>query len=87
MHGDDFTFFVALNELGSIGEKMEHCNTIERRGLLGSGQGESREIVILGRTAGWTDSGIDNEAVERHAEELMREFRLREDSKPVATQQ
>ena len=64
---------------------MEHWNTIERRGLQGSGQGESREIVILGRTAGWTDSGIDNEAVERHAEELMREFRLREDSKPVAT--
>ena len=66
---------------------MEHWNNIERRGLLGSGQGESREIVILGRTAGWTDSGIDNEAVERHAQELMREFRLREDSKPVATQQ
>ena len=41
--------------------------------------------MILGRTTCWADSGIEYEADERHAEELMKELCWGEESKPVAS--
>ena len=64
--------FLSLNKCVSIREKMEMWYTTKHRGLIGSVQGETPEIVTLARTVCWADSGIVYEADERHAEELMK---------------
>jgi len=51
---------------------------------MGSGVGEIREVVILGRTVGWTTEGIEYEADEKHRKTLMKRAGLEEGSKAAA---
>ena len=50
---------------------------------MGSGQGEIREVKILGKVVRWTREGVEYEADERHREELMKRMGLRKESKAV----
>jgi hypothetical protein len=72
VHGDDFTFSGEREKLEAIREKMKEWYEIKDRGIMGSERNEIKEVVILGRTLKWVDSGLEYEADEKHGEELIK---------------
>ena len=81
VHGDDFTFSGTKVELDRMRRKMEEWYDIKDRGTMGSGKGEIKEVVILGRVVRWTEGGIEYEADAGHRAKLMKAEGLEEDSK------
>jgi hypothetical protein len=81
VHGDDFTFSGTKVELDRMRRKMEEWYDIKDRGTMRSGEGEIKEVTILGRTVRWTDEGIEYEADGEHRAKLMKAEGLEEDSK------
>jgi hypothetical protein len=81
VHGDDFTFSGTKAELDRMRRKMEEWYDIKDRGTMGSGKGEIKEVVILGRVVRWTEGGIEYEADAGHRAKLMKAEGLEEDSK------
>ena len=81
VHGDDFTFSGTKVELDRMRRKMEEWYDIKDRGMMGSGEGEIKEVTILGRTVRWTNEGIEYEADAEHRAKLMKVEGLEEDSK------
>ena len=71
VHGDDFTFSGVERELRQMKKKMEEWYEVKFRGILGSGKDDAKEVAILGRTARWTEDGIEYYADDRHRVELM----------------
>ena len=65
-------------------EKMKEWYEIKDRGIMGSGVGEIKEVVILGRTVRWTAEGIEYEADAKHRKTLMKRAGLEEDSKAAS---
>ena len=76
VHGDDFTFAGTSTELDKVTKALKGWHKIKERGVFGSGVGESKEMVILGRTVRWTSSGIELEADGRHRKTFMEQFGL-----------
>ena len=58
---------------------------IKDRGIMGSGGGEIKEVIILGRTLRWTKEGIEYEADAKHRKELMKRGGLDSDSKAAVS--
>ena len=83
VHGDDFTFAGVRKELDRMKNEMENWYDVKLRGIMGSGEGETREMTILGRTVRWTTEGLEYWADDKHRDILMRSEGLREDSKLV----
>ena len=52
--------------------------------MLGPEEGQEREVNILSRIIRWTDTGLEYEADQRHADLLVKEMEL-EDAKEVTT--
>ena len=52
---------------------------------MGSGEGEIREICILGRSLRWTESGLEYTADRKYRRMLMEQHGLSEDSNPVVS--
>ena len=83
MHGDDFTFMGVQAELEKMRAKMEEWYEIKFRGIMGSGQGNISEIVILGRTLRWTNWGVEYEADSKHREILVEKMGLDDNANAV----
>ena len=81
VHGDDFTFSGTRKEQEKMRRRMGEWYDIKDRGLMGSGKDEIKEVVILGRTVKWKETGITYESDAKHRVELMRKLNLEEDSK------
>ena len=66
VHGDDFTFCGLEEDLIWIRDLMESWFEIKVRGIIGSGEADKKEMVILGRIVRWTPEGIEYEADPKH---------------------
>ena len=85
VHGDDFTFAGVKSELVKIRRRMAEWYEIKDRGIMGSEEGESKEVVILGRTVRWTSEGVEYEADGKHRRALMRMMGMDEGSNFVGS--
>ena len=56
---------------------------VTSRGRLGPADGDDKSIRILNRVIQWTDSGIEYEADQRHAELIVQQLGLNPTSKPA----
>jgi hypothetical protein len=83
VHGDDFTFCGVDEDLRWIKGLMESWFEIKMRGVLGPGEGEVRQITLLGRLITWTSEGIEYEADPKHRQMVLDYFGLGEGSKEV----
>ena len=85
VHGDDFTFAGVREELEKVREKMKEWYEVKDRGIMGSEEGELKEVVILGRTVRWTRDGLDYEGDPKHRQTLMKTMELDEGSNYVGS--
>ena len=85
VHGDDFTFMGVRRQLKWIGGLMKGWYDVKERGIMGSAEGEIKEIVILGRILRWADRWLEYEADPKHREVLVREFGLEGNSKAAGS--
>ena len=76
VHGDDFTSLALESELKWLRDALQQKFLIKDRGILGPDPHDLKEIRLLNRVIGWTESCIRYEADQRHAEILIREFDL-----------
>ena len=81
VHGDDFTFCGFDEDLVWIRNLMETWFEIKVRGILGAGDGDDKEVTILGRKVVWGGEGIQYEADPKHRELVMDCFGFCEKSK------
>jgi hypothetical protein len=85
IHGDDFTLLgndAALNWFGeSIQEKFE----VNFRGRPGPGVNDGKSFRILNRIITWKEDGIHYEVDQRHAEIIIRQLGLRDNSNALST--
>ena len=66
-------------------EKMNKRYENKHRGRIGPHPNSDKAIRILNRVVEWTDTGIEYEADQRHAEIIAKEMNLDENSRSVAT--
>ena len=71
VHGDDFTFCGYEEDLFWIRDLMAKWFEIKVRGILGGGQKDDKEIVILGRVVQWCKDGIRYQADPKHRRLLL----------------
>ena len=83
VHGDDFTVTGPDKDLKWFQEQMSAKYEV-KTAFLGPDCGQEKEIRVLNRTLRWTDTGIEYEADQRHAELIVREMAM-ETAKPVST--
>ena len=81
--GDDFTFLGPEAELNWAESKMRERYEIKMRGILGPEPGDLETIEILNRTVAWKEDAIEYRADKKHAELLIAEFGLDENSNGV----
>ena len=84
MHGDDFTFLGAAEDLEDMAEKMRSWYEIKIRGVLGGEPGDQEEITILNRKLRWKGDTIEHEADEKHVKTICEELGLSKESKALA---
>ena len=81
VHGDDFTFLGAEDDLDVVTEHMESWYDLKVRGTLGGGPGDMKNISILNRQLTWVGDTIEYEADPKHVSIICEEFGLGESSK------
>ena len=79
VHGDDFTFSGTQVEL----EKIRGLSKVKDRGIMGSGTGDIKEVVILGRTLKFTEMGLEYTADGKHRDAILEELGLESESKSL----
>ena len=85
VHGDDFTFSGADEELRWITRQMQKWYEIKVRATLGPDDRDDKEVVILGRSDKWCHWGICWEADAKHRKLLMETFGQDEKTKPLTS--
>ena len=85
VHGDDFTFLGYENDLDEIEAKMSSWYDIKVRGRLGDGPEDVKKIDILNRSITWTGEELIYRADPKHAEILIEELGLDENSKGLSS--
>jgi len=81
VHGDDFTFTGTREDLLEIKRKMEESYELKMRALLGDEPEDDREITILNRRIKWEGGCLQYEAATKHVSEILKYFKLCEESK------
>ena len=85
VYGDDFTVAGGRLEVNWYEKAMEERYAITKRGRLGSGSEDHKEMVLLNRVVRWVDDeGIEIEADPRQAERLVAQLGLT-GANPVGT--
>ena len=74
--GDEFTCSGKKVELDRMRRKMGGWYDIKDKGMVGSGEGETKEVKILVRTVRWTEEGIEYEADREKAEGLEEDSKV-----------
>ncbi len=59
VHGDDFTFAGVEIELRNVRTLLESWWDVKFRGIMGSNDGDIKEVTILGRILRWTANGLE----------------------------
>ena len=84
VHGDDFTALGSPDGLDKFEKGMTATFECKLKGRLGTGPNDAKEMRVLNRIVRITDDALLYEADPRHAEMLIKAFKL-EDSKSVVT--
>ena len=84
VHGDDFTALGTSEGLDLYETGMCAAFECKLKGRLGTGPEDFKEMRVLNRIVRITEKGLRYEAVPRHAEMLIKAFKL-EDARPVVT--
>ena len=84
VHGDDFTALGTSDGFDKFEKGMTDTFECKLKGRLGTGDDDLKEMRVLNRIVRITPHGLLYEADPRHAEMLIKAFKL-EDSKPVVT--
>ena len=66
-------------------KKIQERFECKRRGRLGPGKGDLKEMRILNRIVCWTEEGIEYEGDQRHVEICVRELGLEKESCDLMT--
>ena len=74
VHGDDFTVLSDRAGIDFVHAAMKKKYIVKLRGVLGPEHGDDKEIRILNRVLRYTESGLELEADQRHAEILVRDI-------------
>ena len=84
VHGDDFTALGTPDGLEMYEQGMLKVFECKLKGRLGTAPNDCKEMRVLSRIVRVTDEGLLYEADPRHAEMLIKDFKL-EDAKTVVT--
>ena len=84
VHGDDFTALGSPEGLDKFEKGMTDTFECKLKGRLGTGPNDAKEMRVLNRIVRITDDALLYEADPRHAEMIIKAFKL-EESKPVVT--
>ena len=79
--GDDFTFLGRDLDLKDLQEVMSQWYEVKVRGILGPELEDQKEIRILNRQLRWEEGFLEYEADDKHAQTIIEELGLEEDSK------
>ena len=77
-HGDDSTCCGVEEDLLRIKAEMETWFGIKMGGIMGDGENDVTEIVILGRIVRWAKEGIEYEADPKHRRIILQYLGLEE---------
>ena len=80
VHGDEFAFCGLGSELTWTRGLMHKWFEVKVRGVLGTEEGDDKEVSILGRWVRCDEGGILYEADPRHCEKVLEHFGFAEDS-------
>ena len=83
VHGDDFTAAGPMTGLNWFNKEMANKYEVKSE-FLGPDGGQSKEIRVLNRVLRWTESGVEYEPDQRHAEIIMKSMGV-QDAKPLST--
>ena len=77
VYGDDFTVVGTCSDIDWLEKVMEGKYAITKRGRLGSGKTDQKEMILLNRVIRWVDGvGLELEADPRQAERLVAQLGL-----------
>ena len=85
VHGDDFTVLGYPDDLEWLRIEMGKRFALKRRGIIGPSNGDTKSIKILNRIVEWTENGILYEPDQPHAELLVRDMGLKNESRSIST--
>ena len=83
VHGDDFTFSGTQMELEKMRGLFKKWYDVKDRGIMGSGTGDVKKVVILGRTLKFTEMGLEYTADGKHRDTILKELGLEPESKSL----
>ena len=81
VHGDDFTFVGEDGDLDMVEEKMKEWYDIKVKARFGPGDGDCKEVGVLGRTLRCTKDGYEYEADPKHRKLVFEQLGMDENSK------
>ena len=76
VHGDEFTLSGTQVELEKMRGLFKKWYDVKDRGIMGSGTGDVKEVVILGRTLKFTEMGLEHTADGKHRDTILEELGL-----------
>ena len=85
VHGDDSTSLGYASGIVWYRERVMGRFEGKVKGRIGPGRKDGKAMRVLNRLVHWTNEGIEYEADQRHAEIIIQESGLKEDSKSVNT--
>ena len=85
IHGDDFTILGNELELDWFRDNIQAKFEVKVRGRLGPDANYDKSIRILNRIITWKEDGIHYDADQRHAEIIIRQLGLKDNSNSLGT--
>ena len=85
VHGDDFTILGREVQLDWFREEIAKRFEVKFRARLGPGKNDDKAVRLLNRVIEWTETGIQYEADQRHAELIIKDMGLSGSSNGVVT--
>ena len=85
IHGDDFTLLGSRESLDWFKSRIMDKFEIKYKGRMGEREEDIKSVRILNRIVTYTESGVEYESDQRHAEIIITQMGLRERSKGVVT--
>ena len=85
VHGDDFTLVGSRKELDWFKSRIEGRFEIKYKGRMGPKKDDIKSVRILNRVISWKDYGVEYEGDQRHAEIIVKQMGLLENTKCAPT--
>ena len=84
VHGDDFIIEGEERDLWYVHDALKAKYLLKMRGILGPGENDQKEVVVLNRILRWQDGVFQYEADPRHVEQILRDMEM-QDCRPCVS--